>query len=186
MKRFFKTTGFTLGITFLLIACSQNKRHQVLSIFFDGVEPPDSTQSEVVRETDKATGRDASADLSRSIPTYYYHAIYQQKECSACHDSENANKLIEELPDLCYQCHSDFSEEFEYLHVPVAIGECGECHHPHLTQHEKLLIAQIQTLCFACHAEEDIRETETHSEIEETSCSDCHNPHGGEDEYLFR
>jgi len=174
-----------LGILLLFISCSQSKRHQVLSIFFDGVETPDTTSSGKVSGKGSKAENNSQNQLAQSIPTYYYHDIYQQKECGACHDSENANKLIEELPDLCYQCHADFSEEYEYLHVPVAMGECGECHHPHLAKNEKLLISKIPALCFSCHDQDDLLETETHSEIGDASCSDCHNPHGGEDEYLF-
>lgn len=176
---------FILGIMLLCFSCSQSKRHQVLSIFFDGVESPDTTAAGRISGQGGNAKNDSESQLAQSTPTYFYHTIYQQKECSACHDSENANKLIEELPDLCYQCHSDFSEEYDYLHVPVAMGECGECHHPHLAKNEKLLIAEIQALCFSCHDQDDLRETETHSEIGETGCTDCHNPHGGEDEYLF-
>jgi predicted CXXCH cytochrome family protein len=185
MDHLSKKLMFSLVFTLLLIGCSQTKRQQVLSVFFDGVPTADSIQTSdsVISGKDSSDG--ASLELSRNEPTYFYHAVYEEKQCEACHDNENANRIMEELPDLCYQCHLDFSKEYENLHVPVAMGECGECHHPHLAKHEKLLVDQIQVLCFACHSEEDIRSSDTHSEIGESSCSECHNPHGSENEYLF-
>ena len=172
-------------LALLLIACSQTKRQQVLSIFFDGVPSADSIQTSGSVNPDADSKARAANESSRNKPTYFYHVVYEDKQCEACHDPENANRITAELPDLCYQCHLDFSEEYENLHVPVAMGECGECHHPHQAKHEKLLIDQIQVLCFACHAEDDIRSSDTHSEIGDTSCSDCHNPHGSENDYLF-
>ena len=180
-----KTTFIFLGMMIVVLSCSHHKKQQVLSFFFDGVEESDTTSSVELQYKEGVQSDHSQLQNLQATQSYFYHAIYQQKECSACHDRENANKLIEDLPDLCYQCHADFSEEYEFLHVPVAMGECGSCHHPHLAKNEKLLIADIQTLCFSCHDPDELRATETHSEIGETSCSDCHNPHGGEDEYLF-
>ena len=170
----------------LLSSCSQGGKHKVLSIFFDGVESSDTSGTDEQDRLEKASTPRAEQNLTTSKPQYYFHEVYEQKECGACHNNENSNKLVQEVPDLCYQCHTDFSQEYQVVHVPVAMGECGGCHHPHMAQHEKLLLDTIQKLCFACHEEEELRESETHREIGDTSCMNCHNPHGGENEYMFK
>ena len=183
MNFLLKILFLTICIIFLLLACSQTRKQEVLSFFFDGVNSQDTTGAAAPlnpTKTDSISGRKSQAQ-----PVFYYHAIYEEKQCEVCHDSENANRLVEELPDLCYQCHSDFSEEYENLHVPAAMGDCGECHHPHMAKHKKLLIAEVQTLCYSCHDQDDMLASETHSDIGETSCTDCHNPHGSNNEYLF-
>jgi predicted CXXCH cytochrome family protein len=185
MIQIVKITISLLAVLLILTACSQAGKQKVLAFFFDGVESPDSTQSNG-NSGSPMEGKNTEADeYTQSTQNYFYHAIYAEKECGICHDSEKGNQLTAELPDLCYQCHTNFSEEYENLHVPIAMGECGECHHAHMARNEKLLLSDTQTLCFACHEEADIRASETHSEIGETDCTECHNPHGSDNENLF-
>lgn len=168
-------------------ACASSGNYKILSFFFDGVEnkseiknqPADSLKAE------SALQQSAQGLKTASGPGYFYHAVYQERACGSCHDSENGYKLLEPVPDLCYECHENFSDKYSYLHAPVEAGECTTCHHPHFSRNDHLLVRTGQDLCFSCHASEDILGSETHSEIGETVCTECHNAHGGEDETLF-
>jgi len=179
---------FLLSFLLLLnLQCSSSTKYRVLSFFFDGVENPEQTNLVAADSSGQVVNQDAGTNESRrsSEPQYYYHAIYQERACDACHNAEQSNMLIEQVPDLCYQCHENFSETYAYLHAPVEGGECLTCHKPHFATNKDLLVQTGQQLCFDCHDQEELMAGETHSEIGETNCTECHNPHGGEDETLF-
>jgi predicted CXXCH cytochrome family protein len=171
----------------LSVGCSSSGRYRVLSFFFDGVPEPAGANSAATDSlaADSTVAPDAEKRSQPAAAQYFYHAVYEEKSCESCHDPDNGNQLMEDQPDLCYQCHEDFSEKYSVLHAPVEGGECTSCHNPHLAKNKFLLVRQGQALCFECHFSEDIMETETHQDLGETDCTECHNPHGGEDEQLF-
>ncbi|MFZ4399136.1 MAG: cytochrome c3 family protein [Bacteroidales bacterium] len=115
-----------------------------------------------------------------------FHLPYQDKTCESCHDQNKMGKLNQEMPELCYQCHDNFSYKYKVLHGPVGGGQCTACHSPHSSVNSNLLLRKGQELCLYCHISKQIMETETHRDIGETDCTDCHNPHGGEDRYVLR
>ncbi len=180
-------SGLPVALCCLFLMCSPTARHKVLTTLFDGV--PDSTAGRTASAdtpaADSLTASENGQLSDTASPVRFYHPPYQEKECGSCHDMSQATHLVESPPELCYMCHDDFSEQYEYLHAPVEAGECTGCHSPHLAANPKLLTISGQQLCFSCHDSSDLLATETHAEIGETDCLDCHNPHGGEDEYLF-
>jgi predicted CXXCH cytochrome family protein len=95
-------------------------------------------------------------------------------------------KLIKNLPELCYQCHEDFSTRFKVLHGPVAGGQCSVCHSPHMSLNADLLVRTGQSQCLHCHESGEIFKTAVHQDNKETNCTECHNPHGGEDRNILR
>jgi predicted CXXCH cytochrome family protein len=79
------------------------------------------------------------------------HYPFGEGECASCHNEQSLGNMIEPQPALCYLCHVDLSESYNYLHGPVAGGYCSACHDPHRSTNEKLLRYAGDELCFYCH-----------------------------------
>jgi len=177
-------TGLVLTMIF---TCSPKTNYKVLSKIFDGVPNPSATDS-LSKKNLPSSPKTQSAptnDISATKTQRTVHPVYQDGDCSICHDPEQGNVLISKQPDLCYDCHSNYGEEYEVLHGPVAAGFCIVCHQPHTAAEPKLLAWKKSGFCLNCHAEEDVYKTEVHEGIEKDQCMDCHNPHGGGDRFLF-
>ena len=172
-----------LGLLSILAACS----HKTLSFFFDGVpyENDSITASAGNNSYQSDSTRINELLAMKDGPEVTYHMPYLEKECAACHDEKVMGKLVAPQPDLCYQCHIDFSTSYAYLHVPVEMGECTACHSPHMSKEAKLLLRTGQQLCLGCHDQGDILKQENHDGIGDTACTDCHNPHGGSESNLL-
>ena len=95
-------------------------------------------------------------------------------------------KLVQNIPFLCFNCHSNFLKKFKCVHLPVATGNCPQCHSPHRSEEKKLLTRKGQDVCLYCHKSAEVFATKTHSDNKEKNCIECHNPHGGKDEALLR
>ena len=89
------------------------------------------------------------------------------------------------LPELCYQCHDDFSKDYKSLHYPVEEGDCTTCHNPHQSKNSSLLIKPTGELCEDCHDLNQLLTGDVHEGIDKDQCMDCHNPHGSNDEFLL-
>ena len=170
-----------------LVACSPASRYKILSVFFDGVPNPDK-ETTVVQDSLQLANTNISNARRNLItkPTYVFHPPYRDKDCDDCHERSGSNRLLEPQPELCYDCHDDFSEEFTYQHGPVASGNCTACHNPHLAKNEKLLKRTGQLICLYCHESKQVFANEEHEDLDETDeCTDCHSPHGGEDKFFL-
>lgn len=170
-----------------MVACSVQKNYKTLSFFFDGV--PEPVNDSLMVQVDTTLNDSLSADMLlalNSVPEVYYHAPYQEKLCSDCHDSQVMGKLTTEQPELCYQCHTDYSTDYKTLHGPVEGGSCTECHDPHQSKINKLLRSEGESLCFTCHDEEGTLENTMHNIVDEKNCITCHNPHGGENQFVLQ
>ena len=176
-----------MGILFLS-QCSPYAGKSVLHIFFDGVPEADSSLAENELggsvPTDSSDYVDAAFTLTE--PKVMIHYPYEERECASCHDEQSLGRMVEPQPGLCYICHEDFSERYNYLHGPVAGGYCTACHDPHMAENEKLLRLRGEELCFYCHKAESVLANEMHEDLDGMLCTDCHNPHGGEDKYIFQ
>lgn len=111
----------------------------------------------------------------------------ENKQCATCHlahFSEYKALLPMEPLKLCLSCHGDNStlESYspknieqelnnkEYIHAPVAAGNCTGCHAAHGSDYNAILLGQYPTsfyapystdqyeLCFRCHEEELLAE----------------------------
>ena len=174
------------GILFYVVfACNPQSRYKTLSIFFDGVPDPNNNDiADSLANDSLLTINSKNKAGAKKIVPWIIHDAYSKETCTDCHNKSLANKIIEPLPDLCYQCHDDFSEQYEVIHAPVDDGECTECHNPHKSKNASLLIVPKKEICLQCHDFEDVMENEAHEDIEPADCLDCHNPHGG-DEFLL-
>jgi predicted CXXCH cytochrome family protein len=188
-RKWFKLLTAILFLTGIIsmVSCSPPCRTRILSFFFDGVEKAPNAGT-VVMDSAATPGSDRPVPgqlPGSNRPAMVVHPVYQDRNCSACHDSEKSNALVVEVPDLCYQCHENFSEDYEFVHMPVESGECLFCHNPHFTGREFLLVAAVRSLCFQCHDEADLQEKEPHNDLGDAECTTCHNPHAGSDETLL-
>jgi len=173
---------------FLLSQCSPYAGKSALRFFFDGVPETDSTSSASMENTDI---RVDSAKFPEEIVAIVdvrgsLHYPYGEGECASCHNKQSLGNLLEAQPALCYTCHIDLAESYNYLHGPVAGGYCSACHDPHRSTNEKLLRYTGDELCFYCHKSESVRSSEMHQDLDGMLCTDCHNPHGGDDKYIFQ
>ena len=137
----------------LLTACSPQGRYKILSTVLDGVPRPGAEEEAEMSQPSAAEVAEALPEGAAFLPerpANYYHAPYQEKMCSDCHDLDRGNSLIEEQPALCYQCHDDPAAEYELQHGPVAVGYCTSCHDPHQSDASALLKYKGQALCFSC------------------------------------
>lgn len=173
---------------FLLHQCSPYAGRSVLTFFFDGVPEADSSGTALmVPFGDHPDSLGNSETVNKAmIPERFIHYPYAEHECAACHNEQSLGNMVEPEPGLCYICHEDFSDRYQYLHGPVAGGYCTACHDPHVSDHEKLLKMTGYELCFYCHESESVLSNPIHEELEGMSCTDCHNPHGGEDKFMFQ
>jgi len=178
----------SLLILVLLYACASSSSKEVLNIFFDGVTTSDSTAENTNQSipADSLNKTQSSPINKPKKPVIFFHVPYEEKMCDNCHDSKYSNKKVMELPELCYQCHTDFRTEYDNLHYPIDSGECNVCHHPHQAMYSKLLLKPIGELCEECHDVNEIISGDLHEGIMKDECMDCHNPHGSNDSALMK
>lgn len=168
-----------LGSLFLA-SCAPQVRYNVLSFFFDGVPDPDLEVN--VAPGDSLVLASLTTDsITFPVevkPSVLYHYPYQEKECMLCHDPESVGSLISAEPNLCYQCHEDYSQIYSNLHGPVEAGYCSVCHEPHMSKVENLLQLEVNKLCAKCHVEFSENQPDFHIRLDDEKCTVCHNPHG--------
>lgn len=181
-------TLFSFFLLTIFFSCSAGSDGTILNFLFDGVPAPDTLKIQDKKNltTTQSIKAEEIVDSLESVPSLFYHLPYEEKMCSDCHDQEASNKKIMSQPELCYQCHSDFQSEFEYIHYPVEAGECNSCHHPHKSTLKMLLIKPIRELCGDCHDLDELLSGDMHSGIGDIECTDCHYPHGSNDVKLLK
>ncbi len=112
--------------------------------------------------------------------------------CDGCHDSQAEGKITlnEEVPELCYMCHSgieDLVEGSKYPHGAMEMG-CISCHDPHQSNNKALLFHSEVETCGDCHDIEgsDFRKTHKSQPVKQSGCSACHNPHASDEPKLLK
>ena len=174
-------------ISLILIAafwgCSVEQKEKTLSFFFDGVPSSKQTQENNNNKNNKTLAAN-TANIAKKAPEQYFHKPYLERKCESCHTPDR--HLLKPLPDLCYQCHTDFRETYKYVHGPVVSGNCTKCHNQHAAKYPKLLIRDGQQLCLYCHKSSLVFDNKYHKKIEDASCTLCHNPHGGKTRFMIR
>ena len=188
------------GVSSFVGCATPQQRAFVLGIFFDR-SPARAPRAEVV--ADRGSG---VAATSVAPPTW--HAPYAQRQCNRCHGAglgggEKGGDMLgfmnvdptsfKTAREQCLSCHANPKEvsarsvvahEGEWLHGPVANGECCSCHCPHESRNRALLITErSEPLCLQCH--KDQRRTTAMSKLD---CTDCHDPHKGKsaDAYFLK
>lgn len=176
-----------LNIIVFFNGCSSAKKYKVLSFFFDGVPIEDTLTSFDIGDMgiNDTIHRDTLVTSSQKEKVYI-HEPYLQKECNVCHNPQALGQLVDKQPNLCYQCHDDYSEAYQYTHGPVAGGYCTKCHNPHKSKVKNLIVNINGQICFYCHDEDRLAMTDYHLSFDEGNCTDCHNPHGEANKQLLK
>ena len=164
-----------LGI--FLMSCDEAERYKTLTFFFDGVPPPGSTGP----QGEPLDSNLLEPDQTGQIPAWYVHE--PRKDCTTCHGKRkqrgfsSETYLIAQEPELCYNCHDDYTVSAPFVHGPVAVGQCLFCHNPHKSKIEHLLKEPEPGLCYQCHDVNTIELIAAHLPNQLSSCTNCHNPH---------
>jgi len=150
----------------------------ILTLFFDGVHPPQKPVAEISQR--KLT--------AAKVIQLVQHDPYEGGECAECHDlnKSSLNGLVKPMPKLCFQCHDAEDFQGETVHSPVEDGECTECHSPHESPNKLMLKKPLDQLCFTCHDQEDFEAENMHSPVEDGDCAECHNPHASPHKVMLR
>jgi len=171
-----------LGI--FVVSCDDVEHHDVLTFFFEGVPPLHGQLTEDLVDSE-------FQGLSRKRPQQPWFIHQPRKDCSLCHDNSrqrvfsSQTYLKKPVPELCYQCHVDYTTSASYVHGPVAVGRCLFCHNPHKSRIEHLLIEPEPELCYLCHDKETVSLIPAHLVKQQFACTDCHNAHTSSIKYLL-
>jgi predicted CXXCH cytochrome family protein len=173
----------------LATSCDPVERHKVLVFFFDGV-PPLGSETEGFEEDILADGSEDEIAMSRPKEIIFIHEPYQQ--CSRCHGEleqqgfSRRTELAAPVPNLCYECHDDYTISAVVVHGPVALGECIFCHDPHQSRNEHLVKKPEPELCYLCHSVDIIESIEKHQTETLLECTNCHDAHSSETRGLLK
>ena len=175
-----------VSCSILFLNCSKEKKHDILTFLFDGVPPlgQKGSKTELVNADFRATSQVPEG------PVWYVHE--PRKNCTNCHDKSRQRNMSPQtylktpVPQLCYNCHSDYRSSAQYVHGPVAVGQCLYCHNPHASQIKHLLIESEPELCYKCHDQYAVELIPGHYSKQMSICTNCHNPHSSSIRSLLR
>lgn len=178
-------------VCLVLSSCRAGQGYRLLTFFFDGVPVPETDETAVdtlkIKTENLIRSRDLTEErLYADERPASVHPVYRPDSCRLCHDRNHSNRLISPIPDLCYQCHTRFSETYTFLHGPVGAGMCASCHFPHQSPNRALLKQPEREHCLFCHQAGDVTKNIAHDTISTVACMQCHDPHGGSDVHFIR
>ena len=173
----------------LIIGCTLERRHAVLTFFFNDVPPLGGGNS--VTAVDSAPTGSAKDGKPAALPLIP-HSPYAKKECDRCHP-KNVLLIIGKgrQPGFCFQCHEHEAHKtlfasYTYLHGPVVVEGCLDCHNPHSSKYPGLALDPDPALCYRCHVRDVMLELPGHRGWPGGTCLRCHDPHGGNERYFLR
>jgi predicted CXXCH cytochrome family protein len=132
--------------------------------------------------------------------------------CDICHTATGEEhpksgikgfNLTEKLPDLCFNCHSEFrekTEKYPVVHGPMTdTVSCLNCHNPHSSPQQRLLLGVQKDVCLKCHNRTIKKDNSSirnikmvlskaksiHEPVASGDCVSCHNPHFSEKRELL-
>lgn len=176
----------------LLLSCSATTRYEVLSFFFDGLQPPEEmTELEPAAAPDAVTTA-TLAGAAPMVPAFLQarstargsrHVPFGTDDCRMCHVEAEAFAPREHSADVCYQCHGEQARAENWNHGPISLNSCEECHNAHESPYPFLLSLPIPDLCLYCHTSLEVDGEFYHpdlgirSEVDMGNCIACHSPH---------
>lgn len=172
--------------------CDPVTRHKYLTYFVDGVPPLGSEQDSQDGTKSSQQGSEAMTAETEKNVWFVHEPARTRKTCDKCHEKWGTQntaataRLIKPLPELCFDCHEEFSVAQLYVHGPVIAGECVFCHDPHKTQTEHLLKKEQPELCYRCHVILELNPIPEHPADPNTQCTGCHDPHGGSERFFLK
>lgn len=109
--------------------------------------------------------------------------------CTICH-VENPEKkhqftFAADKEELCFSCHEAKQDMMleNFVHTPVANGNCIGCHDPHQSDYKYNLKGAAKDLCLNCHKPDEFSREFVHGPVAVGDCNACHNPHASENEF---
>ena len=178
-------TIYRLLFMLVIISCSPRTGHKVLSVFFDGV-PSDDTNRNLASSFDTIHSNKNVVTSLNSIKiadSVHYHQPYRESKCDVCHQQDKSINMYKSQEEMCYACHTNYPQKFEFVHSPVADGMCTRCHSPHFSKNPSLLLAVGNDNCTKCHSKQKLAKDEVHLNNSDKLCTNCHDPHGGSDHF---
>ncbi len=172
----------------LMVACAADTRRRVMHFFFEYPDAP-SVDSSKPAEPGLTTSANRSADdRRRSLRVMSQHPPFTMRQCESCHAPELGQRLHDDFPSLCRDCHETHFEERRYVHGPVASGDCLFCHTMHVSTEKALLTQPQAVLCTSCHPAQwdDGAPAPYHDGIERLACTDCHEAHFADNPKLMK
>ncbi|MHC4119425.1 MAG: cytochrome c3 family protein [Planctomycetota bacterium] len=174
-----------ISLEMLVVSCDEVKHRDVLTFFFDGVEPAGP-------EGFEEGPFDPNEGLAQAAqpPAWYVHEPL--RDCTLCHVERGKKRtslrafLVAGVPQLCDNCHDDYTASAPFVHGPVAVGQCLFCHHHHKSRFKYLLKQAEPDLCYICHDTEAVAVMPGHMVKELSRCTDCHNAHGSSERALLK
>ena len=114
------------------------------------------------------------------------------RQCGQCHETNNSTHPDSATINFstttapCTGCHPEITDH-DYLHPPVAAGDCLSCHIVHGQKRNNYINEQEKLFCYNCH-NSVVAEGETvlHGEIADNKCTACHTVHGSSYPNLLR
>ena len=145
-------------------------------------------QEELQGKTISSTSPEIEQTSSGTL--WYVHE--PMKNCTNCHDFSRRKIVSTDtylrtpVPQLCYNCHTNYTVSAPYVHGPVAVGQCLQCHEHHKSKIKNLLTEKEPELCYKCHDVYAIELIPGHLSKQMSMCTNCHNPHAGSTKALLK
>ena len=171
--------AWTCAFALISLSCSALSRHKALTVFFDGVPPPNELGTGQSQRA-QGTGSTATAPLLEGSS----HGPYAARLCDACHERGATNALVAPPDELCSRCHT-IPLDKTYMHGPLTSGGCLVCHEPHDSRYPSLLVSDSGTFCLKCHDPDTVAKIEGHADLNE-NCTTCHDAHGSDNQFLLK
>jgi predicted CXXCH cytochrome family protein len=170
-----------------VLSCDEEERYKTMTFFFDGVPPLEGEDVNDVNSPDMS-----ERQLPKGTePAWVIHE--PSKVCANCHDMTKRPRwatpeFMKEPLQLCYDCHpgSNYSGSVDYVHGPVAVGDCMRCHNPHRSKQKHLLKLPVPDVCHQCHEKTDIESIADHSVELLSECLKCHVGHSSSERGLLK
>lgn len=179
---FFKLKAASTGLMLLvlgmvIVSCDDVERYEIVKFFFDGVPPleQESLEEELANFN--------SQDLTQKSPETVWYVHEPRRACMICHGKRRQSGfssqtyLTSPVPELCYDCHEDYTGSASFVHGPVAVGQCLFCHNPHKSKIKYLLNEPVPKLCYLCHDINAIELIPAHLTQQWSECMNCHSAH---------
>jgi len=167
-------------LSFLCVGCNDVERYRILTFFFEGVPPVDRAflPAPAAFEDGSDNGTSDGGGTTRARSAQERGSDHPSRDCTKCHFSRGGNReLVEPIPGLCYSCHDNYETKGEYVHGPVAVGECKFCHEGHQSQYIHLQKAAQPELCYRCHNRQQMHTIADHEQMQDAVCTECHEVH---------
>ncbi|MFQ6034428.1 MAG: cytochrome c3 family protein [Sedimentisphaerales bacterium] len=162
------------------------ERYKVLTFFFDGVPPIEKA------ELEPGPVDLASRWFVQRVTKSDWYMHKPLNNCVTCHGERKQRSfspqtlLTSPVPELCYNCHTNYAVSSSFVHGPVAVGQCLFCHNPHKSKFKHLLKEPEPKLCYLCHDSSAIESVPAHLTKLSSGCTNCHSAHAGSTKYLLK